>query len=273
MIVEVDGVAVHASTGGVKPDPDPNRQTIVLVHGAGMHSTVWQLQTRYLAHRGFQVLAVDLPAHGRSAGTALGSIEDLAGWLGRFLDAAGVERASLVGHSMGAFVAMEAAAALGDRAASLVLLGAASAMPVHPKLLADAESNLPAAAALMSAWSHGKLAHIGPNPTPGMWMTGGSIALVEASSPGVLATDFAACAAYKGAESAAGNVGCHTTVLIGLADRMTPPKAGRGLAQMFANSTIVELAGVGHSMMTEAPRQVRTAILESANSALNAVSG
>ena len=260
MIIEVKGRSIHAATGGIEPSPeDP---VVILLHGAGMNGTIWQLQTRYLAHRGLQAIAVDLPGHGRSEGEPLTSVEDLGQFVVDLMDAAGWERASLVGHSMGSFVALDAARRLGDRCRSVVLMGAAAAMPVHPQLIDDAEGDLPAAAALMAAWGHAKPAHLGQNPTPGMWMTGGARALVERSDPGVLAADFRACAAYEGATDAAAAVSCPTTVIIGLGDKMTPPKAGRALAALLGDVDVIELAATGHSMMTEAPRSVRSAILD-----------
>jgi len=262
MIIDVDGRSVHAATGGI--DPSPEDPVVILIHGAGMDSTIWQLQTRYLAYRGLQAIAVDLPGHGRSEGPPLASIEELGQFVVALMDAAGWERAHLAGHSMGSFIALEAAASLADRCASITLMGAALTMPVHPQLISDAEANLPAAAALMAAWGHAKPAHVGQNPTPGMWMTGGARALVERSDPGVLAIDFNACAAYDGATAAAGQLTAPTTVIIGHGDKMTPPKAGRALAAELAGANVIELADVGHSMMTEAPRAVRAAILDTA---------
>ena len=135
-------------------------------------------------------------------------------------------------------------------------------MPVHPDLLDAAEHDLPAAAALMAAWGHARPAHVGYNPTPGLWMIGGAQALVENSTPGVLATDFRACMAYDGALVAAAAVQCPATVVIGLGDKMTPPKGGRVLAGALPGGRTVELADTGHSMMTENPRAVRLAILD-----------
>ena len=267
MIVEVDDLAVHAATGGI--DPEPDQPTVVLVHGAGMDSTIWSLQTRYLAHRGLRALAIDLPGHGRSDGEPMATVGETADWLIRYIDAIGADVVHLVGHSMGALIAMEAAARLGARCSSLTLMGVAGRMPVHPQLLGDAADDLPAAAALMAAWSHAKPAHIGHNPTPGLWMTGGARALVERSDPGVLATDFAACAAYDGADEVAAAVVCPTTVIIGRSDKMTPAKAGRAMAASLGPDTdVVELDEVGHSMMTEAPRAVRQAIVDTVRSAV-----
>jgi pimeloyl-ACP methyl ester carboxylesterase len=261
MMLSVDGVAAHASTGGVAlHDEDP---IVLLLHGAGMDSTVWQLQTRYLAYRGFRAVALDLPGHGRSAGDPLLSVETMADWVARFVHAAGFDSVHVVGHSMGTFIALELASRYTSIVKSITLCGTSTAMPVHPDLLTAAANDLPTAAALMASWGHDKPAHVGHNPTPGMWMLGGSRALVENSGPGVLAADFGACVAYQNATTAASTATCPSTVVIGLGDKMTPPKGGRALAGALPSARIVELADTGHSMMTENPRAVKQAILAS----------
>ena len=97
---------------------------------------MWALQSRYFAHHGFNVLAVDLPGHGRSAGRPLASVEAIADWLPRVLDAAGVATAAVVGHSMGSLAALACAARHGDRVARVALLGPAVPMLVSDALLA-----------------------------------------------------------------------------------------------------------------------------------------
>ena len=259
MIVEVDGTTAHAATGGVELEGDD--PVVLLIHGAGMDSTVWQLQTRYLAHRGFRAVAVDLPAHGHSEGDPLDSIDAMADWTARFIGAAGFGSVHVVGHSMGTFIALEVASRYPDSVASITLCGTATGMPVHPELLEAAEHDLPRAGALMAAWGHAKPAHVGLNPTPGLWMVGGARALVERSAPGVLSADFRACIAYEKAEVAAAAVGCPATVVIGRADKMTPAKSGRALAAALPSVNVVELDDTGHMMMTEHPRAVKQAIL------------
>ncbi len=268
MIVTVDGTETHAATGGIDPAARPvGDPLVVLVHGAGMDATAWQLQTRWLAHHGFRPLAVDLPGHGRSGGDPLTSIGDMADWLGRFVDALGPDGAGLraadepvavVGHSMGTFIGLELAVRRSQLVSRLVLLGTANAMPVHPALLEAAADDLPVAAALMASWGHAQPAHVGLNPTPGLWMLGGARALVEQSEPGALAADFGACAAYEGAEAAAAAGTCPTTVAVGLGDKMTPPRAAAKLvASLGDRASVTELADTGHMLMTENPRAVR----------------
>src|SRR3954454_24961372 len=113
MELQVAGRAVYASTGGQAFAAD--RPSVVFIHGAGMDHTVWALQTRWFAHHGRNVLAFDLPGHGRSDGPALRTIGEMADWLLQALDAAGTAEAALVGHSMGALVALDAAARAPER--------------------------------------------------------------------------------------------------------------------------------------------------------------
>lgn len=267
MIVEVDGKVAHGATGGVELSGDD--PAMVLIHGAGMDSTVWQQQTRFLAHRRLRAVAVDLPGHGGSDGEPLTTIADMAHWVARFMAAARLEPAHVAGHSMGSFIALEVARHHPEMVISLTLLGTAIAMPVHPELLSASENQLDRAAALMASWGHAKPAHIGLNPTPGLWMLGGARALVEASTPGALTADFTACAHYTDAATAARTIDCPVRVVVGRGDKMTPPKAAAKLtAEMDQDRlTVTELSHVGHMMMFEDPRSTRRILVEAAAAA------
>src|SRR4051812_16231446 len=105
MMLNIDAQPSYCYTGG-KPF-DPGLPTAVFIHGAENDHSVWALQTRYFAHHGFSVLAVDLPGHARSKGRPLASVEAMVDWLLRVLDATGVRQATLIGHSMGSLIALE----------------------------------------------------------------------------------------------------------------------------------------------------------------------
>eukprot|EP01034_Spumella_vulgaris_P031285 gene31285-38654_t len=94
-----------------------------MIHGVLNDHSVWALQSRYLAHHGYNVLAVDLPGHCKSAGDAPATVEQAAAFIVALLDALGIARAALVGHSWGSLIALQAAAQLGDRATHLALVG------------------------------------------------------------------------------------------------------------------------------------------------------
>ena len=121
MRLTVHGQEAYAYTGG-KPF-NPALPCVVFIHGAVNDHSVWTLLARWFAHHGRSVLAVDLPGHKRSAGPALKTVEAMADWLLALLDAAGVQRAALAGHSMGSLVVLEAAAKAPDRVTHLAMLG------------------------------------------------------------------------------------------------------------------------------------------------------
>src|SRR4051812_17647935 len=132
----VDGRDVHAYTGGKAFDAA--LPCVVFVHGALNDHSVWTLLARWFAHHGHGVLALDLPGHGASAGPPLASVEGIADWLLKVLDAAGVQQAALAGHSMGSLIALEAAARAPARATRLVMVATAYPMKVSDALMATA---------------------------------------------------------------------------------------------------------------------------------------
>ena len=121
------GHAVFAGDG--RQSFDAHRPCVVFIHGAGLDHTVWLVFERYFARHGFNVLALDLPGHGRSGGDPLPSIETLAEWLGGVLDNIGVKQALLVGHSMGALIAFECAAQIPERRGAARIFHAARHVP------------------------------------------------------------------------------------------------------------------------------------------------
>src|SRR4051812_47403821 len=133
MQLSVNGLDTFVATGGRAFDT--SQPTIVLLHGAGFDHTAWALHSRWFAHHGYNVLAPDLPGHGRSSGAPLASIAEMADWTATLLDAAGVARAGLVGHSMGSLIALETAARHPDKVSALHLIGTAATMTVGPDLL------------------------------------------------------------------------------------------------------------------------------------------
>ena len=254
MDVIVSGRFAHAATGGrVHATGEP---AVVLVHGAGRDRTIWQMQTRNIAFQGRQVYAVDLPGHGRSEGPALETIAEMADWLIKFMDAISIETATLMGHSMGSLIVLDAAARYPKRLERLILTGIAEAMPVHPDLLNAANSNNPLAPELIIYWGLGDKAQIGGHPFPGLWVRGASEVLLKNAKMGVLGNDLAACDNYGDAKHSAVKVSCPTYFVLGQDDNMTPIKSGQSLAAAIDQSEVYILEKCGHMMMLERPNEM-----------------
>jgi pimeloyl-ACP methyl ester carboxylesterase len=253
----LDGKRVFAGTGG--RGFDATLPTVVLVHGAGLDHSIWALQARALAHHGRNVLALDLPGHGQSEGPARSSIGDYAHWVLAVADACGLQRFRLAGHSMGSLIALVAAERAGDRVEALALLGFAPEMRVHPALLAAARAGEHVAVELMVNWGLGTANHLGANPAPGLWFSGGALRLLERAAATTLAADLAACEAYR-ADAAAAPPLCPTALVLGADDRMTPPGAALAFAKTLAHGRVTMLPKTGHLMPIEAPAPTLAAL-------------
>jgi len=252
------GYPAYAYTGG--KSADPARHSAAFIHGAAHDHSVWQLQSRWFANHGFNVLAVDLPAHGQSPGSARETIGAMAGWLAALLDAAGIAKTALVGHSMGSLVAIEAALRFPERVERLALLGASIPMPVSEALLDAARNDPDSAYAMLNNWGHAPGSLLGANPSPGMAMMGANLRLLERSRPGVLYTDLKACGDYHADEARLRTIACPVLVVAGARDLLTPARSGVALAALLPGARVVRLEAPGHAMMAEDPDGVLKAL-------------
>ena len=254
-------VSSYAYTGGKVFDA--SSPCVVFIHGALHDHSVWTLLARWFAHHGHSVLAVDQPGHGRSGGAPLPDVEALADWTLGLLSAAGVERAALVGHSMGSLIALEAAARAPEQVTQLVMVGTAVPMKVSDALLTTARDDPNRAIDMVTAFSH---ASLGPKPSfpgPGAWVSGGFRALmrrVQAGQRGLnlFHHDFTLCDCYANGLQAAARVRCPASLILGERDQMTTPRQTRDIAA--ALKAKVMMVPAGHDLMAEAPEEVLAAL-------------
>ena len=258
MKLEVDGREVFATTGGT--DFDAAKPAVVFLHGAGFDRTTWRLQTRWFAHHGRSVLAVDFPAHGWSAGPMHTSVAAMADWTAELIAAAGLKSAALVGHSMGALVALDCAARHPDKVRALALCSVAVEMPVHPEMLESAKANTPKVQELMTFWGIGNALHLGGMVSPGLWLRREALAVLARNKPDVIHADLAACNAYKDAAARAAAVKCPTVLVLGDGDLMTPAAKAKPLAAAIAGAESVVVKDSGPFMMVERPDETLDAL-------------
>ena len=266
MELTVNGAKTYCYTGGKAFDGA--KPTVIFIHGVLNDHSVWILQSRYMAHHGWNVLAVDLPGHCRSAGDAPSSVEEGADFIRALMDAAGVQKAALVGHSWGSLIAMEAAASLKDRVTHAVLVGTAFPMKVSEVLIENSLKNPEAAMHMINVFSRSTLAAPPSGLGPGTWIFGAGMALGRRvlrsnARVNVFHRGFVACDRYQGGEAAMATLTCPVLFLLGGVDQMTPPKAAQGLikAAKAAGQTVqVVTLPVGHHQMNETPDQTLFAI-------------
>lgn len=261
MELAVQNRLVYAYTGGKAFDPA--LPCVVFLHGALHDHSVFTLLARSFAHCGFGVLALDLPAHGRSEGPPLQTMAAAGAWALGCLDAAGVHKAAWVGHSMGSLIALEAAAQAPERAWHLALLGTAAPMAVSPALLETAAQQPVAAMRMVNSFSHSGTAAKPGYPGPGAWLQGANQALMERTQAGwangnLFLQDFQLCNGYAGALEAAAKLSCPCTVVTGSMDQMTPPRAAKALQEALKAKAVS--LHCGHALMQEDPEGLRAAL-------------
>ena len=266
MYLTVNSHKTYCYTGG--KTLDAAQPTVVFVHGVLNDHSVWILQSRYLANHGWNVLAVDLPGHCKSDGEAPVSVEDAANFVAALLDAAGVERAALIGHSWGSLIALETASRIKDRITHLIMVGTAFPMKVSAALL-DASLNDPMnALTMINVLSRSTLCAPPSALGPGTWVYGLSLALgrrVLASNTkvNIFHRGFKACDNYVNGENAIAQIACPVLFILGAQDQMTPLKASRLLIDKAKSSQkMVQVLSfpVGHHQMLETPEKTLFAI-------------
>ena len=231
------------------------KRNLVLVHGAGGSHLDWPAPLRRL--RGANVYALDLPGHGRSEGTGRSSIAAYRDFLLAFLDAVGLERATVVGHSMGGAIALDFALHYPGHLAGLILVGSGARLRVAPAILtgilsdSEVETAFEATVGLICDYSYG------PAATEQLKRLGRQRLLK--TPPQVLHGDYAACDAFDVMERL-GEVRCPTLVIGGTTDMLTPPKYAIYLRDHIPGAELVLVDAAGHMVMLEKPEVVSRAI-------------
>jgi pimeloyl-ACP methyl ester carboxylesterase len=237
---------------------DPRKPTMVFVHGAGLDHSTFGLQSRYFGYHGRNVLALDLPGHGRSEGAPIAEVAGMADWVLRALDSLDIGKASIVGHSMGSLVALESANRHPERIERIALIGVAYPMKVADAFLGAAQRNEQTAFDMETIWGHAVQVPLGGSPNPGMWMYGDMLARLRRLAPGVLYNDLKACNEYT---SDFAGVKCPVLLVLGKRDVMTPPKGASPILQKIPTAKSEVINPSGHSLMAEAPDATLDALI------------
>ena len=258
MYLSVAGNRSFVSTGG--RDFDPSKTVLLFLHGSGQSHLSFQLQGRFFANRGYQLLVPDLPAHGHSDGTALTSIEDQADWCAALLDAAGVLQAHIIGHSQGGLIGLEFAHRHAQYVRSLSMVASALSIGVNQALLDMAQNNEHAAIEAMIDWGHGRDGHSHDHTVPGNSHMNYGTQLMAFNQPGTLFADLTACSNYKNGAQAATSLNIPTRAILASRDRMTPLKSGRAMAQAIGDADPAIIKGAGHMLPSEQPFAINKAM-------------
>ena len=232
----------------VRDEGESKRPPLVCVHGAGSSSVVWMEVVRRLSPQR-RVIAPDLPGHGQSDrwhapdDVSIAMYRDAVGTVCAQLE---VERAILMGHSMGALIALDAAAAWPERVAGLILVNGGVRLPVAPEVFVKLTGDFTRFGKWLArvVWSPAT-----PRDVVERWGT-----LAFTADQEITLADFRAVERYDGAVAAT-RVRTPTLVLGGEDDLMTPPKLTRELASAITGARAVVVPEAGHMIVQEQPER------------------
>ncbi len=224
---------------------------LLLIHGAGGAHMHWPASLRRLPD--WNVYAIDLPGHGKSAGPGRDSIAAYCDVVYGFVQALGLERAVLAGHSMGGAIVQEFALHYPGRLAGVVLVGTGARLRVAPAILDGIRSDFAATARLITDWVYDRNA---PAQLKRLYLQ----RYLE-NDPDVLYGDFLACDQFDRRADVA-RIATPTLVVCGTNDVMTPPKFSESLAQSLPNARLALVPNAGHMALLEASEEVTGEVAE-----------
>jgi pimeloyl-ACP methyl ester carboxylesterase len=225
---------------------------LILIHGAGSSHLCWAPEIRCL--KGFRVLAVDLPGHGRSAGIALQSIAAYTKSLEAFLESCGFYRVVLIGHSMGGAIALQAALNNPARICAIGVCGTSAHFEIPQDLLSDFQN--PASTRRTLETLQNLLFTADANPK----IVERSISLLKQTRRGVLHGDLLACSMFDLRSSLSG-INIPAWIVSGSQDQLAPLASARFLASHLPQAELQVIPGTGHMAMLEAPADFQKGLL------------
>ncbi len=224
-----------------------SRPSLVLIHGAGGSHLSWPADLRRLA--GWNVLAVDLPGHGRSAGLGQQSIQRYADLLVYFLAEINIHQAVLVGHSMGGAIAIQAALDQPTLVTGLGLVSTGAYLGVPTDLVQDLSDPLTLPQGLA------RFQRLAFSPVTSPFLVEMTVRLLREGRTPVLAGDWQACALFD-QRAQVERITCPAWVAVGADDHLTPLSYSNFLAARLPNARLTVIPHAGHMVILEKPGEV-----------------
>jgi pimeloyl-ACP methyl ester carboxylesterase len=234
----------------------PDRRTLVFIHGSGGNHADWILQYTPLKNA-FNIVAIDLPGHGQSEGPGERDVPAYVAWVKKILEALGIAKPVLIGHSLGAAICLTFAILHGDQAAAAVPVGGGARMPVNPAILDGLEQDPAAIIELAAKFSVAK----GNRER----LSGLITANLSRVSPEVIHGDFTACDTLDITEASAG-IRIPVFAVCGTEDKLMPPAFSEYLGGHIPAARLALIPGAGHMVMLEDPEAFNTALTDFVNS-------
>jgi len=229
---------------------DPQRSTLVFIHGAGESSLLWDAQVAGLRER-VNTVALDLPGHGRSGGSARRTVQDYAACMVDFISAIAAPDPIPCGLSMGGAVTQQL---LLDHSAHFragIIVSSGARLRVLPSLFDLIDTDMRAYVDLIDRLGFSERTPVSVKQP----FLDDSLK----ASPSVVYGDFRACDGFD-AMQRVGAIRVPVLVISAEDDKLTPPKYGEFLEKNIPNAVRTHIRDAGHFVPIEKPPAVNAAI-------------
>ena len=256
--------------------------TIVLIHGAGGQEIDWpkawrseNVQAKSMgltaSNQGvirlfnaglddYSIYAVDLPGHGKSDGKSKSSIDEYSSDVMDFLNTMDLENVCLVGHSMGAAIALNAALRRHWRICSVVAIGGASKMTVNDAILEGLQNSFEATVDDIVKYSwHKKTGAIADCQQMAVYFREKAKQRILEAGSITVHGDFLACSRFDLGDQLE-KISVPVLVIASDCDRMVPLHVSQEMAGNIPNAQFVLLEGCGHFQHIEQTSRVAAAL-------------
>jgi pimeloyl-ACP methyl ester carboxylesterase len=218
-----------------------NNRSLVFIHGTGGDHTTWVYQYSALKND-FNILVVELPGHGQSEGIGEQTVSLYVEWMKKILDAYGIKKPILVGHSLGAAISLTFAVQYGESLAGIVPVSGGVTMWVNPVILSgllnDPVPIIEMAAKLVLAKQNRDKFYSALHKS------------LSKANYAVMQGDFLACSQLNLADEV-GKINIPVLVVCGVEDKMTPPENSRYLKDHIPGARMELIENAGHFVMME----------------------
>ncbi len=231
---------------------DPEKSTLVFIHGAGGHGYFWQAQMEALSDRA-NMVALDLPGHGRSDGSGKESITEYAQAVSEFLGDIEAPNPVPCGFSLGGAIAQQLLMDFPQLYSAGILIGTGVQMKVGPIIFETIENDFSEFVDMLCKLAASKIT----NPEKIRFFK----EELSKSNPHVVGGDFRACDHFDAGEKLA-SIEVPVLIITSEDDILTPAKFGDVLEDKIQNTQRVHIMDAGHLMAIEKPEEINLAIIK-----------
>jgi len=241
-IVRIDGKQISYWTG--RKGFIGGRAFILFIHGAGGGQYTWSYQKGFF-EKEFNPIIIELPGHGESGGEGEEEIVTYAEQVYALLQAVGVKKVFLIGHSMGGAIVQTLALTRPEVIKGMILVGTGARLKVLPMILNVIKNDCTKTIPKIIQFAYSRKA-------PPELIEGGINQMLQCR-PEVLYGDFAACDRFDVMKEVE-KIDLPALILCGEDDALTPVLYSQFLYNRIKGSKLEVLPNAGHMVMMESPQ-------------------